>query len=124
MFAIIEQDGRQIRVAEGDLLQIDLQSEVEKDQEIKFDRVLLANAGGSSVIGEPLIASASVTGKVVHPLVKGLKLEVGKFRRRKNTRRRIGHRQKYTEIRITGISVPGLEVVKESKETSNETAAK
>jgi large subunit ribosomal protein L21 len=51
----------------------------------------------------------------VTPEVKGPKLEIGKLRRRKNFRRHTGHRQRYTAVKITGITVPGLEVVKTAK---------
>lgn len=111
MFAIIEESGRQLRVAEGDLLKVDFRADAEKGQTIEFDRVLLANGGGASVIGRPVIEAAKVTACVVSPVEAGPKLTIQKIRRRKNYRRRTGHRQKYTTVRITGISVPGLEVV-------------
>jgi large subunit ribosomal protein L21 len=118
MFAIIENGNRQHRVTTGDVLEIDLVGDAEAGKSIQFDNVLLANAGGASVIGKPYVAGASVTGEVVEPLVKGPKLEVTKFRRRKNVRRHVGHRQKYTSVKVTAINVPGLEVV-ESKSAAN-----
>src|SRR5690606_41927474 len=54
---------------------------------ITFDRVLLANGGGASQIGSPLLDGASVTAEVIRPELKGDKLEIGKFKRRKNSRR-------------------------------------
>jgi len=108
MFAIIQTDGRQIRVQEGDVLDIDLRESGEAKGTITFDQVLLANAGAASVIGLPTIAGATVTAEVMKPLVKGEKLEIQKIRRRHNSRRHTGHRQKYTQIKITGITVPGL----------------
>jgi large subunit ribosomal protein L21 len=111
MFAIIEESGRQLRVAEGDLLKIDFRADVAAGQTLEFDRVLLANGGGASVIGRPVIEAAKVTASVVKPVESGPKLTIQKIRRRKNYRRRTGHRQKYTTVRITGISVPGLEIV-------------
>ena len=66
---------------------------------MRFEQVLLANAGGSSAIGTPAISGALVEATVVHPEVKGTKLEIGKFRRRKNSRRHTGHRQKYTPFK-------------------------
>jgi large subunit ribosomal protein L21 len=115
MFAIIEESGRQLRVSAGDVLTIDFQAEAKEGQELKFSHVLLANGGGESVIGRPEIASASVTATVVSPLEKGPKLFIQKFRRRKNYRRRTGHRQKYTTVKITGITVPGLKVEKKAE---------
>ncbi|HID24187.1 MAG TPA: 50S ribosomal protein L21 [Planctomycetaceae bacterium] len=111
MFAIIEDGSHQYRVQSGETLTIDFRADVKKGDPITFDRVLLANAGGSSAIGRPLIEGAAVEAVVVTPLVKGPKLEIQKFRRRKNSRRHTGHRQKYTSVRIVGIDVPGLEIV-------------
>lgn len=116
MFAIIETGSRQYRVAAGDTLQIDYQSDAEAGGQIVFDQVLLANGGESSVIGKPVIEGASVTAEVVTPLRKGKKIEVGKFRRRKNSRRHNGHRQKYTMVKIGAIDVPGLPSAKEATE--------
>lgn len=111
MFAIIEESGHQLQVSNGDVLQIDFREDAQEGQELTFGSVLLANGGGQSVIGRPLIESASVTAKVVDPKVLGPKIYIQKFRRRKNYRRRTGHRQKYTTVQITGITVPGLEIV-------------
>ena len=108
MFAIIENGSRQIRVQEGDTIRIDYQEGVEAGQSVTLGRVLLANGGAESVVGRPGIDGATVDAEVVEPLVKGKKLEVQKFRRRKNVRRHTGHRQKYTSVRIGRISVPGL----------------
>lgn len=116
MFAIIEESGRQIRVSEGDVLNIDFQAEATEGQELTFGKVLLANGGGESVIGRPAIDSGSVTATVVNPIEKGPKLTIQKFRRRKNYRRRTGHRQKYTTVKITGIKVPGLQIVEQKAE--------
>ena len=110
MFAIVENGSHQYRVSEGDILHVDFQAGAEEGGEFVFDRVLLANGGGDSQIGAPTIDGATVTAKVIEPLVKGPKLEIQKIRRRKNSRRHTGHRQKYTAVQITGVSVPGLEV--------------
>lgn len=123
MFAIIENGSRQHRVAEGDLLSVDYQSEAEAGSTLTFDRVLLANAGGASVIGAPLIDGASVTGEVVIEEDKGPKLEIQKIRRRKNSRRHTGHRQKYTRVKITSITIPNLEVVEAKEPAAKEEAA-
>jgi large subunit ribosomal protein L21 len=114
MFAIIEDGGRQYRVEEGTELTLDLREGVEAGQDLSFERVLLANGGADSVIGAPAISGATVTAQIIEPLHKGPKLEVQKFRKRKNSRRHTGHRQKHTTVRITKIDVPGLEVA-ESK---------
>jgi large subunit ribosomal protein L21 len=120
MFAVIEDGSRQHRVSEGDLLSVDYRSDAEVGAALSFDRVLLANAGGASVIGKPVIEGAEVTAEVVNDEEKGPKLEIQKIRRRKNSRRHTGHRQKYTRVKITGITVPNLEVVaKEAPAESN-----
>ncbi|QDT17454.1 50S ribosomal protein L21 [Alienimonas californiensis] len=109
MFAIIEDGSRQYRVAPGEKLSIDYRRDAEEGGTITFDRVLLANGGGSSTIGAPLIDGATVTAEVLRALDKGQKLEIQKLRRRKNSRRHTGHRQKYTTVQVTGLNVPGLE---------------
>ncbi|MCA8983660.1 MAG: 50S ribosomal protein L21 [Planctomycetaceae bacterium] len=120
MFAIIEDGGRQYRVQPGQELAIDLRDDVEAGSAIVFDRVLLANAGGESVIGLPVIESATVSATVANPLHKGLKLEIQKFRRRKNLRRHTGHRQKYTTVIINELQIPGLQVVEKQEEAPAE----
>ncbi|MFO0428332.1 MAG: 50S ribosomal protein L21 [Planctomyces sp.] len=111
MFAVIENGSRQHRVQEGDFLSVDYQAGAAEGSSIVFDRVFLANAGGASIIGQPVIGGATVEGKVILAVEKGPKLEVQKLRRRKNSRRHTGHRQKYTRVQITAIKVPGLQVV-------------
>jgi large subunit ribosomal protein L21 len=117
MFAIVEDGSRQIRVEEGATFRIDYRDGAEPGSTVTLGRVLLANGGGDSVIGAPEISGASVQAEVVEPLVKGEKLEIQKFRRRKNVRRHTGHRQKYTSVKISKITVPGLKVVEKSDET-------
>lgn len=108
MFAIIEESGHQLRVQDGETITVDYRADAQVGDAITFDRVLLAGSDGKSSIGAPLLSGASVTGTVVNPLEKGPKLEIQKFRRRKTLRRHTGHRQKYTTVKITGISAPGL----------------
>ncbi|MFN9041795.1 MAG: 50S ribosomal protein L21 [Planctomyces sp.] len=111
MFAVIEDGNRQHRVERGSFLSIDYREGIAEGSEITFDRVLLANGGGPSVIGAPLIEGATVTGQVKIATEKGPMLEIQRLSRRKNSRRLTGHRQKHTRVQITGISVPGLQVV-------------
>ena len=115
MFAVIEDGSHQHRVEEGDLLSVDYRSDAEVGATLKFEQVLLANGGGASVIGAPVIDGASVEGEVVLDEEKGEKLEIQKIRRRKNSKRHTGHRQKYTRVKITSITVPNLEIVKEKE---------
>lgn len=118
MFAYIVNGSHQYRVSNGDTLLIDFVESVHAGDSLTFDKVLLANGGAASVIGTPAIPGASVTAQVVEPLVKGPKLEIQKMRRRKNYRKHTGHRQGYTQVKITGINVPGLQVVESASAAS------
>jgi large subunit ribosomal protein L21 len=100
--AIIKTGGKQYRVAVGDKLRIEkLASGV--GEAVVFDQVLLVGNGDAAQIGTPMVAGAKVSG-VVKAHGRGKKLIVYKFRRRKNYRRKNGHRQSFTEVEITGIS--------------------
>ena len=101
MYAIIEDGGRQYKVTSGDRIRIDRQvGEAEKT--LKFDRVLFIGGEGSPKIGAPLVSGATVTAHVLGP-VKGPKIDIQKYKRRKGYHRKIGHRQQYLEVRISGI---------------------
>ena len=113
MFAVFEDGSRQYKVRQGDILAVDLRSDVQDGQMLTFDKVLLANGGGASVLGRPVIEGATVTGEVVMAVMKGIKLEIQKHYRRNASRKHTGHRQKYTRVKITGISVPNLPVVEQ-----------
>ena len=101
MYAIIVDGGHQYKVEEGQSLEIDFR-EVEPGTEITFDRVLAVSDGENFRLGQPLVAGAKVTAKVVGES-KGEKLTIQKFRRRKNMRRRTGHRQKHVAVKIAKI---------------------
>jgi large subunit ribosomal protein L21 len=122
MFAIIADGGRQYRVSQGDRVSVDFRETANEGDVITFETVLLANGGAGSVIGQPAIQGATVTGKVFRAEDKGPKLEVQKLRRRKNSRRHTGHRQKYTTVVIEGINVPGLEIRETAAEKPAEKA--
>ena len=117
MFAIIEDGGRQYKVTPGQELVIDLRDDLAEGDAVVFDRVLLANGGGDSLIGLPLLEGATIAGEVVDPLKKGPKLEIQKFRRRKNFRRHTGHRQKYTTVLVGEFKIPGLQIVEKQDST-------
>ncbi len=102
MYAIISASGAQFKVEEGQLLDIDLLEE-QAGSTIVFDRVLAVSNGENLTVGQPTVAGASVTAEVVG-VEQGPKLVIQKFRRRKNSRRRTGHRQMYTRVKITKIS--------------------
>jgi large subunit ribosomal protein L21 len=101
-FAVIQTGGKQYRVAQGDVLRVEkLAGDV--GAAVTFDKVLLV--GGDAVkVGTPLVKGAKVDAQIVAQ-GRDKKIIVFKFRRRKNYRRKNGHRQPYTELKITGVSV-------------------
>ena len=104
MYAIIEDSGQQFRVSEGDLLDVDLRDLPEDATEVEFDRVLLLSSDEEVKVGTPLVDGAKVTAAIVDPLAKGPKLHIYHWRRRKGSRRKTGHRQKYLRVIITSIA--------------------
>ena len=107
MYAIIEQGSKQYKVAQGDCLNIELAEVADDADSIVLDKVLFVNDGQNVKIGAPYIEGAKVFAKfkttAEDAVVKGLKLYPMYFRRRKNSRKRIGHRQKYLQVTIDKI---------------------
>ena len=103
MYAIIADGGRQYRVEEGQELEVDYR-ELTKGEEIQFDKVLAVSGEGGLQVGSPSVEGASVTAEVLG-ISQGKKLTVQKLRRRKNSRRRTGHRQMHTSVRISKIQI-------------------
>lgn len=101
MYAIIEDGGRQYRVEEGQVLDLDYRDASTGD-EVTFDRVLAVRGEEGIQLGRPTVEAAAVTGEVVG-VNQGPKIVVQKFRRRKGYRRKTGHRQLHTRIRINKI---------------------
>jgi large subunit ribosomal protein L21 len=102
MYAVIESGGKQHRVVEGETLKLE-KIEAATGENIDFDKVLLVGEGEDVRIGRPLVDGGKVTAEVVaHGRHK--KVTIIKFNRRKHHRKQAGHRQWYTEVRITGIS--------------------
>jgi len=104
MHAIIETGGKQYRVAEGDTLFIEKLADVDAGKEVSFDRVLAVFNGDATQVGAPTVAGATVTAEVVKN-GKAKKVIVFKFKRRKNYKRKQGHRQPYTQVKISKITV-------------------
>ena len=102
MFAVIETGGKQYRVAEGDTVHIEKLDGSVGDA-VRFDNVLLVGEGDDVTIGKPAIAGATVAGEIVEH-GKDKRLVVFKFKRRKDYRRRNGHRQHYTAVKITTVA--------------------
>jgi large subunit ribosomal protein L21 len=107
MYAIIEESGGQRKVMQGDEILIDLHQEgqAQKGTTITFDRVLIVGKdGGAAKIGQPYVSGASVKAEVVEPMVMGEKLHIQKFQAKKAWRKKTGHRQRYTKVKVTGIA--------------------
>jgi len=109
MYAVIEQGGKQYKVAEGDSLNIELTKVGAEATTIELDKVLFVSDGADMKIGTPYLEGAKVTASfkttAEEAVVKGKKLYPMHFRRRKNSKRRIGHRQKYLQVTIDKIEV-------------------
>jgi large subunit ribosomal protein L21 len=103
MYAIFRALGKQFRAEKGQTLQLPLM-DAEPGSKITFDEVLLTSDGQSITAGTPLVKGARVEAEVVGE-TKGVKLYIFKFKRRKNYRRKTGHRQHYTEVRITDLKL-------------------
>ena len=103
MYAIISDGGRQLKVKQGQELLVDYR-DIAAGQKITFDRVMAVSDGaGDLKLGAPLVSGASVVAEVLGP-EKGPKLVVQKMRRRKNFRKKTGHRSVCTKIRISSIT--------------------
>jgi large subunit ribosomal protein L21 len=102
MYAVIKTGGKQYRVSEGQKLRVERLPGSPGDA-LSFDQVLLVG-GDTPKIGRPLVSGASVSAEILSQ-DRGKKIIVFKLRRRKNYRRKQGHRQPYTELKITGIKV-------------------
>ena len=106
MYAIIRDRGKQYRVAQGETVEIDLMPNVNNGDAIEFSEVLMtSNGDGEVAVGAPAVAGTSVTASVVEAVVKGKKIDVVHFRRRKDSMSKTGHRQKFTSIQIQNIQV-------------------
>lgn len=101
-YAIIKTGGKQYRVSEGDTIRVEkIQGEV--GSSVELDEVLMLGGGDDVSVGTPLVSGAKVTAEIVAQ-DRAKKIIVFKMKRRKNYRRKQGHRQPYTELRITGVS--------------------
>ncbi len=103
MYAIFVDGGRQYRVEPGQKLDIDFRSSAETGDAIEFETVLAVGGDEGLKLGAPAVAGAKVIAKVIG-MEQGEKLFIQKFRRRKNSKRRTGHRQKYTRVQIDAIN--------------------
>jgi large subunit ribosomal protein L21 len=107
MYAIIEDSGKQFKVTSGDRIRIDRpvnEIAAEEVKNITFEKVLLVAGEGSPRIGTPLVGGATVTADVIG-VARGPKIDIQKYKRRKGYHKKIGHRQTYLEVKITGINL-------------------
>ena len=93
MYAIVEIQGQQFKVEEG-------KKDVEAGKTVEFDKVLLVDADGAVKVGAPTVEGAKVVVEVVNPLVKGDKVIVFKMKRRKDYRKKNGHREQFTQVEV------------------------
>lgn len=106
MYAIISESGGQRRVQQGDTFDIDLldAGAAKPGQAVKFDKVLVVgDVGGNAKIGQPFVAGAIVTAEVIDPKALGDKVFIQKFGAKKTWRKKTGHRQQYTTVKVTAI---------------------
>ncbi len=107
MYAIIEDSGTQIKVAKGDVIKIDPRELADDAATVTFDRVMMVSnpedeSGGSTKIGAPHLAGATVTADILEE-GRDDKIMVVKFKRRKTYKRMNGHRQNYVKVQVTDI---------------------
>jgi large subunit ribosomal protein L21 len=102
MYAVFQSGGKQHRVAEGQTVRLE-KIEVAPGESVEFDNILMISNGEDVKIGTPYVAGGKVTAEIVtHG--RGDKIKVVKFRRRKHSRKQMGHRQWFTEVKITAIN--------------------
>ncbi|WKE66131.1 50S ribosomal protein L21 [Gallaecimonas kandeliae] len=102
MYAVILSGGKQHRVAEGEVVRLE-KLDLEAGAVVEFDKVLMVATGDDVKVGAPYVDGGKVVAEVVaHG--RGDKVKIVKFRRRKHHRKQMGHRQWFTEVKITGIS--------------------
>lgn len=102
-YAIIATGGKQFRVQTGDVVDVEL-LDVEKNGAVEFQEVLFFSGEGKTVIGSPHVEKAVVRGEVLAE-ARGPKVIAYKYKKRKNYRRKVGHRQRYTRVKITELAV-------------------
>lgn len=100
MYAIVEIGGQQFKAEAGKFLFVHHIKDAEEGKSIEFDKVLLANNDGAVTVGSPVVEGAKVVGEVTRPIVKGKKVIVFHTKRRKDERKKNGHREQFTEIKI------------------------
>ena len=100
MYAIVEINGQQFKASEGAKHYVHHMKDVKEGQAVEFEKVLLVDNEGAVKVGAPTVDGAKVVCEVVNPLVKGDKIIVFKMKRRKDYRKKNGHRAQFTQIEV------------------------
>lgn len=100
MYEIVEINGQQFKAEQGKKLFVHHIKDVEAGNTVEFDKVLLVDKDGAVTVGAPKVDGAKVVVEVVNPLVKGDKVIVFKMKRRKDCRKKNGHRSQFTEVEV------------------------
>ena len=103
MYAIVEINGQQFKVEQGQKLYVNRLKDVEAGNTVEFEKVLLVDADGAVTVGAPTVDGAKEVCEVVNPLVKGEKVIVFKMKRRKGYRKKNGHRQQFTQVEVKSV---------------------
>lgn len=102
MYAIIQTGSKQYRVKKGDVIDVELLC-ADEESSVEFKNILFVNNEGKIHVGSPYLSKFFVKGDLLEQNLKGPKVISYKFKRRKNYHRKIGHRQKYSRVKITEI---------------------
>ena len=100
MYAIVEINGQQFKATEGAKLFVHHMKDAQEGQAVEFEKVLLVDKDGAVQVGAPTVEGANVVCEVVNPLVKGDKVIVFKMKRRKDYRKKNGHRAQFTQVEV------------------------
>ena len=100
MYAIVEINGQQFKATEGAKLFVHHMKDAQQGQSVEFEKVLLVDNDGAVKVGAPTVDGAKVVCEVVNPLVKGDKVIVFKMKRRKDYRKKNGHRAQFTQVEV------------------------
>ena len=103
MYAIVEINGQQFKAETGMKLYVNHMKDAEVGKTVEFDKVLLVDNEGAVTVGAPTVEGAKVVVEVVNPLVKGEKVIVFKMKRRKDYRKKNGHREQFTQLEIKSV---------------------